>query len=125
MKKLITGVSLALGGAALVVATQGSAQASESAPVARAAAVQTENPDDAPQAIGGLSKLAGKAANVAGKAAKAAGRAADRATVHGRAAAELATDSALEAAGNVSDFFGVAPGSTLPDGTAVETVFDK
>ncbi|MFD5617045.1 hypothetical protein [Streptomyces yangpuensis] len=119
MKKLVTGVGLALGGAALLVVTQGSAQASETAaPVARAAAVQVENPDDAPQKIGGLGKLAGKAA-------KAAGRAADRAVVHGKAAAQLAGDSAVEAAGSVSNFFGVAPGSTRPDGSSAETVFDK
>ncbi|WP_392893148.1 hypothetical protein [Streptomyces sp. LN699] len=118
MKKLVTGVALALGGAALVVVTQGSAQASETAPVARPAAAQAGNTEDTPQAIGGLGKLAGKAG-------KAVGRAAQKATVHGKAAAELAADSALEAAGNVSDFFGVAPSSTLPDGSAVETVFDK
>ncbi|MEU3774303.1 hypothetical protein AB0F11_14075 [Streptomyces sp. NPDC032472] len=119
MKKMVTGITLALGGAALVVATQGSAQASETpAPVARAAAVQAENPEDAPQAIGGLGKLAGKAA-------KSAGRFAERAAVHGKAAAELAGDSALEAVGAVSDFFGVAPSNTLPDGSDVETVFDK
>ncbi|WP_331732452.1 hypothetical protein OG592_41765 (plasmid) [Streptomyces avidinii] len=119
MKKLVTGVGLALGGAALMVVTQGSAQASETpAPVARAAAVQAENPDNAPQRFAGLGKLAGKAA-------KAAGRAADRATVHGKAAAELASDAALESAGSLSNFFGVAPGSTLPDGSSVETVFDK
>ncbi|MGW9081516.1 hypothetical protein [Streptomyces kronopolitis] len=119
MKKVIAGIGVVLGGAALIVSTQGSAQAAEAkAPAVPAAAVKVQEPGNSPQIIGGLGKLATKAGS-------AVGRAAGKAFVHGKAAAQLAGDQAAELAGNVSDAFGVAPAGSTPNGTAVETVFDK
>ncbi|MFF4158374.1 hypothetical protein [Streptomyces sp. NPDC001678] len=124
MKKIIAGIGVALGGASLLVVTQGSAHASE-ASVAPTVAVEAQDSGNAPQAIGGLGKLAGKAASAVGKAGKAAGRAAERAAVHAKAAAELAGDQAAELAGNATDLLGAPSNQSLPDGASVETVFDK
>ncbi|KUL35617.1 hypothetical protein ADL22_26705 [Streptomyces sp. NRRL F-4489] len=119
MKKIAAGVAVALASAALVVTTQGSAQAAEAkAPAVSAAVATTQGPDNAPQAIGGLGKLAGKVGNALTSAAQ-------KAYVHGKAAAQLAGDAAADLAGNVTDAFGVAPASSVPNGSSVEMVFDK
>ncbi|QRX91156.1 hypothetical protein [Streptomyces noursei] len=115
-KKIAAGVGVALASAALIVTTQGSAQAAEAkAPAVPAAAMKVQEPGNAPQAIGGL-------ANLAGKVGRAVAGAAQKAYVHGKAAAELAGDAAAEVAGNV---FGVAPASSAPNASSVEMVFDK
>ncbi|UKY47836.1 hypothetical protein [Streptomyces inhibens] len=108
MKKAIAGIGVVLGSAALLVATQGPAQAADAgAPAVPAAAAAVQDTGNSPQIIGGLGKLAQKA------------------WVHGKAAAQLAGDAAAEVAGNVSDAFGNPPSTSPSSVASVETVFDK
>ncbi|MFD3424103.1 hypothetical protein [Streptomyces decoyicus] len=119
MKKIAAGVGVVFASAALIVATQGSAQAAEAkAPAVPAAAVKAQEPGNSPQVIGGLGKLAAKAG-------KAVTGAAQKAYVHGKAAGQLAGRQAAELAGHVTDAFGVTPASSVPNGSSVEMVFDK
>ncbi|MEU2510457.1 hypothetical protein [Streptomyces syringium] len=113
MKKVIAAVGVALGGAALVLTSQGSAQASAT-PVAPVETVSAQDSGKGPEAIGGLGKLAGKAG-------KAVGKAAGKAYVHAKAACPSVANAALEAAGNV----GSVRSANVPDAASVETVFDK
>lgn len=68
MKKAIAAAGIALGGAALVLSVQGSAQAAPAAPVLQQASVTKGGPDAAPMWIGSVAKIAQKA-YVHGKAA--------------------------------------------------------
>ncbi|MFI2263981.1 hypothetical protein [Streptomyces tubercidicus] len=119
MKKIAAGAGVVLASAALIVATQGSAQAAEAkAPAVPAAAVKAQEPGNSPQVIGGLGKLAAKAG-------KAVTGAAQKAYVHGKAAAQLAGKSAGQLVGDATKAFGSAPSSSVPNGSSVEMVFDK
>ncbi|MBT2492803.1 hypothetical protein J7E96_30700 [Streptomyces sp. ISL-96] len=103
MKKVLAGVGVALGGAALLIATQGSAQAATS-PEAPATVASAEGPGKAPAALGSW-----------------VGKAAGKAWVHGKAACSSVANSAGEFANMVG---GVSPANT-PEGRSVEMVFDK
>ena len=113
MKKVIAAVGVALGGAALVLTSQGSAQASAT-PVAPVETATAQDSGKGPEAIGGLAKLAGKAG-------KAVGKAAQKGYVHAKAACPSVANAALEAAGNA----GSVRSANAPDAASVETVFDK
>lgn len=110
MKKIFAVAGLALGGAALVVATQGTAQAS-TAPQAAVTPHAVQGPSDAPAGLGSL----------LGKAGKAVGNAAGKAYVHARAACP----SVAEAAGQITDHLGTVSPAGLPDVESAEAVFDK
>ncbi|MFI5867319.1 hypothetical protein [Streptomyces sp. NPDC051546] len=109
MKKFLAVAGLTLGGAALVVTTQGTAQAA-TAPQAVVTAEAVQAPTDAPMALGSF----------IGKAGKAVGKNAGKAWVHAKAACP----SAAEFAGQVADHIGVSP-ARLPDGVSAEAVFDR
>ncbi|MFE4336948.1 hypothetical protein ACFRQM_48835 [Streptomyces sp. NPDC056831] len=105
-KKFAAAAGITLGGLALAISTQGSAQAA--APVAEfSAQVSAKQTDDVqPQAIGGLAKLAGKAA------------------VHVKAACPSVAGAAGKVAG---DFLGsrVTPAEKVSNVNEIDTVFDK
>ncbi|MET3987105.1 hypothetical protein [Streptomyces sp. PvR034] len=110
MKKVFAVAGLALGGAALVVVTQGTAQAA-TAPQAVVTAEAVQGPKDAPMGLGSL----------LGKAGKAVGNVAGKAYVHAKAACP----SVVEGVGQVTDHLGMVSPAGLPDGTSAEAVFDK
>ncbi|MFD7258518.1 hypothetical protein [Streptomyces sp. NPDC059874] len=103
MKKVLAGVGVALGGAALLIATQGSAQAATSQEVP-ATVASAEGPSNAPAGLGSW-----------------VGKAAGKAWVHGKAACSSVANAAGEFANMVG---GVSPAG-IPEGASVETVFDK
>jgi len=102
MKKFFAAAGIALGGVALVISTQGSAQAA--APVVQdATQVSAQQADDVrPTAIG---SFLGKAA------------------VHVKAACPSVGKAAGEVAGNL--FGSVAPAEKVTNVNALDTVFDK
>lgn len=105
-KKFAAAAGVALGGLALVIGTQGSAQAA--APTAEVSAqVSAKQTDDVhPQAIGGLAKLAGKAA------------------VHVKAACPSVANAAGKVAGDLLGLR-VTPAEKVGNVNEIETVFDK
>ncbi|MBW1596335.1 hypothetical protein [Streptomyces sp. JJ38] len=109
-KSAAAAIGVALGGAALLVSTQGAAQAAPAAPVTTVAAAAKPTPgmDKSPQWLG----------SVATKAAKAVGKA----TVHGRAAAGSGASS-YQLLGSL---YGAPPSGISEDAAAsAETVFDR
>lgn len=130
MKKGIAAAALVLGGAAMVVTTQASAQAQPAVPstpvVQQAAAVNAE-PAMKPAAIGGLVKVAGKAVGKAAtKAGKAAKSAAEKGYVHAKAAGS--TKAVRNSVGNMVRIasLGASPAKTgAAQVESVESIFDK
>ncbi|MFE3324943.1 hypothetical protein [Streptomyces sp. NPDC059176] len=114
MKKVIAATGLMLGGVAMVLTTQGAAQAAPAQPVAQQAAVNADG-QPAPAAIGGLVRAATKV-----------GKAAERGYVHAKAAA--GTKALRQAVGNMTKIssMGSAPsGKTADSGAGAESIFDK
>ncbi|WP_328321155.1 hypothetical protein [Streptomyces sp. NBC_00388] len=105
-KKFVAATGVALGGLALVISTQGSAQAAAPTADVSAQVSAKQNDDVHPQAIGGLAKLAGKAA------------------VHVKAACPSVASAAGKVAG---DFLGlrVTPAEKTSNINEIDTVFDK
>ncbi|MCY0951166.1 hypothetical protein [Streptomyces sp. H27-S2] len=104
MKKVLAGIGVALGGAALVVTTQGSAQAATAQEVP-ATVASVDGPQNGPMGFGSF-------------VGKAAGKFAGKAWVHAKAACPSVADAAGQFTGGVSP-------ADIPEGTSVETVFDK
>ncbi|MBY8864225.1 hypothetical protein [Streptomyces sennicomposti] len=114
MKKVIAATGLVLGGAAMVLATQGSAQAVPARPVTQTTAVADDG-QPAPAAFGGLVRAATKV-----------GKAAGRGYVHAKAAA--GTTALRQAAGNmtkISSLGSASNGRTGDAGVGVEAIFDQ
>ncbi|WP_338930396.1 hypothetical protein WEB32_00255 [Streptomyces netropsis] len=120
-KSAAAAMGVALGGVALLVATQGTAQATPTAPVTTAAATAepTRDADKSPQWVGSVAAKAGK---VAAKAGKAVGNAAGKAYVHGKAAAGSGASS-YQLLGSM---YGAPPSGISEEAAAsAETVFDR
>lgn len=113
-KSAAAAIGVALGGAALLVSTQGTAQATPATPVttAAAAAEPTQDADKAPQWVG----------SVAAKAGKAVGKAAGKAYVHAKAA----SGSGASSYQLLGSMYGAPPSGISEDAAAsAKTVFDR
>ncbi|GHE46137.1 hypothetical protein [Streptomyces capitiformicae] len=106
MKKSITVLGIAVAGAAVAIATQGSAQAAPVKPVSAQTAVQPTAGGEAPQAI--LSAVT---------------KVAQKATVHAKAV----TSKSLGNISELGSLFGAPPANGVPEGgvESVDVAFDK